>query len=418
MVRKNRSEEYLPPTAPSTQKNKQVDFQTADIPVEKIYSQNVTVHQSKPNQYLENSNSLPNEYVEGTVAFASERFTTEHVLEMHFDAGKKSAESGHFDQAIQYYEQAVALSKKLGYQKHQAHTLRLLGNIYLLQGRNAEAIEKYTLSLGICLNTGELLDEAYVLNSLAGAHFQNAAWRKMERVCRRALAIAEDCGEDELIACIYNNLGAMYCVRNQRDKALINFHKCLPLFEKLGDLRGLAETYNNMATIYRDHSSWREATKYYAQSLHFSRLAGDEQTRANATLNRVEMYILRNDLDLAERHCRDALEMFQELGNQSGKADALKNLAAIQTRQKRWTSAKRNFNKAIKINKEYRNYNGLAETFSSYAELFSTQGDTEKTLKCLRKSLKYYSKLKTRNNILAIENKIREIQVSDETSVN
>jgi len=112
---------------------------------------------------------------------------------------------------------------------------------------------------------------------------------------------------------------------------------------------------------------------------------------------------------LAERHCRDALEMFQELDNQSGKADALKNFGMIQTRRKRWASAKRNFIKAIKINKKYRNHHGLAETFSNCAELFSKQGDTEKTFKCLRSSLKYYKKLKARDEIISIEKRIRQL---------
>ncbi|KAA3657419.1 MAG: tetratricopeptide repeat protein [Calditrichaeota bacterium] len=334
-------------------------------------------------------------------------------LELCLKSGETYAVMGLTEDAEKCYEQAIQLSVELNDAARHARSCRYLGNLkFQQQGKFKEAIKCFEKSLEICQENGELLDEAYGLNSLSATYFQLASWKKMEDVCNQALAICEQLDEDELIACINNNLGAMYSLRGLWQKSLAAFQKSLPLFEKLGDYRGLAETYNNLATLYRDRDMWHEAGRCFALSIRFASQIGDTITKANAILNRAELYVMMHDLELARKNCFSVIGTFHKLGKGIGEADACKLLGVIYTKSERWDLAKKYFDESLEISKKSHYQLGLAETYRKYADFHLAQNRNDLAAESLKRSLKNYRSLKAHGKARQVEKFLNKIQTS------
>ena len=331
-------------------------------------------------------------------------------LYLLISSGQTYATLGLTQDAETSYEQALQLSTDLTMDLLKARTLRLLGNLKLQQTDSKAAIKYFEQSIDLCQQTGEPLEEAYSLNSLAAAYFQKAAWRKMETACEQALAIAEKLDENELAGCAYNNLGAMYSLRGQKQKALIAFQKCLPLFEMAGDQRGLAEAYNNMATLYRDQDMWHDAGKCYSLSIQFSDRVGDVLAKANAMLNRVELYILMYDLELARENCIKSMQTFYQLGYKFGEADACKLMGVIYTKEEQWELAAKYFDESVEINLSSANAFGLAETYKSYADYFVARGQNDQAFEMLENAKEQFRKVKATQKVRQIDKLVKSLQ--------
>jgi len=377
--------------------------------VDLTYSMEKLARQSLADDDKQKSAAYFKMAVQNLRQFAQIKHDEAQELNLCYSAGQTYALLGLMDEAVESYEQALKLSKKLNDYKFHTRALRQLGNLKLRRSAWKEAIACFEHSYKLSQENGEPLDEAYALNSLSAAYFHTAAWRKMEAACELARAVAERMSDDDLTACVYNNLGAMYNLQGQGDKAVAALQKSLPLFEKLGDLRGLAETYNNLGTACRDKEYWNEAGKYYAKSLELARQAGDAVVEAQVSLNRVELYLLMHDLEMAEKQCQIALRAFHGLGHKSGEADACRLLGVVYTRRDNWGLAKKYLDEALQLNTQYDYRLGQAETHKSYAEFWQAKGNRKSALKHWQKSIEHYKILKAPREIKKLEKLAQEI---------
>jgi len=178
--------------------------------VDLTYSKEKLARQSLANEDKQKSAAYFKVAVQNLKQFAQLKHDEAQELNLCYSAGQTYALLGLMNEAAESYEQALTLSKKLNDNKSHARALRQLGNLKLRRSEWKEAIACFEHSYKISQENGEPLDEAYALNSLAAAYFHTAAWRKMEEACEHARAVAERMSDDDLTACVYNNLGAMY----------------------------------------------------------------------------------------------------------------------------------------------------------------------------------------------------------------
>ena len=345
--------------------------------------------------------------------FAGSQLDTMGELNLSLSAGRTYALMGEVQEATACYERAVELGEKAKDGHSLAEALRLLGNLRLQQGAIDAALRHFQKSLKISKNNGELLDQAFALNSLAAAYFQKAAWGKMEKTCNNALEIAEHLGHDELTACVYNNLGSMYSLRGRLEQALGALQKCIPLFEKIGDYRGLAEAYNNMGTVYRDKDLWGDAGKCYAKSLRYAETMGDVFVKASTSLNRIELYIRMYDLEVAKKQCLNVLGQFHRLGHKAGEIDACRMLGIIYTKEENWSLARKYLDEAITFAESSENTLMQAEAYSALADFYFMQGNKQQAAAHLQTAREHYRAMHALKKQKKIEARLKQLQAGE-----
>ena len=70
-----------------------------------------------------------------------------------------------FDEALNYYQQALAEAQEIGKRDEITRDLIHIGGVYQVRGDTARALEYYRRALGMSRQTGARADETTVLNN-------------------------------------------------------------------------------------------------------------------------------------------------------------------------------------------------------------------------------------------------------------
>jgi len=177
----------------------------------------------------------------------------------YFNKGVELYNAGKFDEAIAQFEQSIAADPKL------VEADEWIATIYLRQGKNVAAVERYQkllarkpstaarVSLGLAyLQTGDNAAALKTLREAVALDPQNkVGWNNLSMACLRSgdNAGARDAAEKALAldvgyAPAYVNLGNCYLAQNQPADAITAFDKALALDgAPLDAYYGLGEAY-------------------------------------------------------------------------------------------------------------------------------------------------------------------------------
>lgn len=106
---------------------------------------------------------------------------------------------GELEKAVQYYEQARLIQQEMGDQFNLPGTLNNLGIVYKTQGKFDKSIEAYQQALKVWGEIKLRSGEALALGNLANLYIQQSQWSAARESAARALALAEEIGELRII---------------------------------------------------------------------------------------------------------------------------------------------------------------------------------------------------------------------------
>jgi len=154
---------------------------------------------------------------------------------------------GRIAEALDFYEQALTISREIGDRRGEGVDLGNLGNAYSALGRSAEAIAYYEQALTIAREIGDRLSEGVWLGNLG------IAYRALGRIAealdcyQQALAIAREigdrCGEGNHLG----NLGNAYRGLGRIAEAIDCYEQALTIAREIGDRRGEGNHLDSLA---------------------------------------------------------------------------------------------------------------------------------------------------------------------------
>ena len=112
-----------------------------------------------------------------------------------FEQGKQQYQRSQYKDAIQSWEQALAIYQELKDRNGEANSLNNLGNAYNSLGQYAKAIEFFQQSLAIFREIGDRNDEANSLNNLGDAYRNLGQYPKAIEFYQLSLAIQREIGD-------------------------------------------------------------------------------------------------------------------------------------------------------------------------------------------------------------------------------
>ena len=148
-----------------------------------------------------------------------------------------------------------------------------------------------------------------------------------------SLKIKEEIGNKEGIAGSYNNIGVIYYLQKDYDKALINYQNSLKIWMELADKRGIADSYEHIGNIYLAKNNYSEALRNHLNSASIREEIGDKKGISNSYINIANVYNEQSSYKEALKNYLASIKIKEEIGDKYGTIKAYNNISQVYEKQ-------------------------------------------------------------------------------------
>lgn len=244
-----------------------------------------------------------------------------------------------FGEAIQKYQEALALFHAVGDRYRQGSVLHNLGVAYHWHGEYQKALDYFLQSLPLLRSTAGPSAEGSPLTLIGEAYWFLGDYKKALDHFQRSLpawrAYDEHYGTKHIgEGWALNEMGSVYSAIGETQEALNYYHQALESYQKVGNrrgrIRGLAIVYTAMGTVYASTGEKQTAIDYLSRSLPEWRAVNDPMGEARALHHLGEVYASLGESDRATEHYKQAIAQCHSIGYRYGEAQALHSLGMLQ----------------------------------------------------------------------------------------
>jgi len=177
---------------------------------------------------------------------------------------------GNYEQAVDYYFQALHLVEQSNDSILMAKVFHNLGMIY-------DEFEDYDLAIDYFLKSlkiSQLIKE----NKLIAKTYQDIAisYQNKKELTNaidyniKANQLAMDLNDTQMLIDVTNNFGTIAYDQKKLDESLKYYKKALKLYLGINDNQGIAMAYNNIGLVYLDKKDYETALTYFMKSLNLA----------------------------------------------------------------------------------------------------------------------------------------------------
>jgi CHAT domain-containing protein/Tfp pilus assembly protein PilF len=256
-------------------------------------------------------------------------------------------------------------------------------------------------------------DEGEALRAQGKAESLRLALKKYEEALPLMRAVGARDGE----ATTLHNIGYVYKLLGEDQKALDFYNQALPIYRAIGDRRGEAATLNNIGFVYNSLGDRRKAVDFYYQALPLLRAIGDRRGEATTLYNVGQAYKSLDEKQKALDFYNRALALARALGDRSGEALTLNDIGFVYESVGEIQEALDSFTKALPIYRAAGDRYGEALTLNNIGFIYNSLGERRKALDLYNQALPLarelgdrYGEARTLNNIASIYNTLGEKQ--------
>ena len=232
----------------------------------------------------------------------------------------------HYQEAIEYHQQALEIAQEIGDRSQEAASLSNLGIDYHFLGEYQEAIKHHRQALEIAQEIGDRLQEATSLGELGTAYFSLGQYQRAIEHHQLSLEIARKISDRSQEAAALSNLGITYRFLGQYQQAIRLIQQSLAIIREIGDGSQEAAALGNLGNVYFSLHQYKQALEYHEQSLAIAQEIDNCSQEAAALGNLGIAYYFLGEYQEAIKYYQRSLRMAQSMSDRSGEAIALNNL--------------------------------------------------------------------------------------------
>jgi two-component system NarL family sensor kinase len=288
--------------------------------------------------------------------------------------------------AVDYGLKAIALGRKLNFQKGLAQAYNDLGIIYYDKENYDSSILLYQEGMKIREQLHDELGMARLYNKIGIVYQKQGKFGDALYNQQYALALFEKTGDNIGISYSLNNIGILQQNLGRYDEA-INYHnQSIAIKKKLNDRAGILQSYINVANIFKIKEEFDKAETYYIQAVDLARQIGNKEYLSNGLNNLGDLYSRKKNYAKAEQLTKESYELRASTNDTKGIASCLNNWGDILIELKKYDSADLVLHKGEQIAKNGVNTKSeLILIYQTLSKLYERKGDATN-------SLDYYKK--------------------------
>lgn len=168
-----------------------------------------------------------------------------------------------YDEALEFYREALALNEELGRKDGIANVLGNIGVILGAQGKFEEALEAHERSLSLERELGDREGVAIALNNIGEVYFDMERFEEALGYYRESLDLKYEIGNPEGIANGLLNLSETYSELNDEPNAFLNAQEALTLSLETENLALLRDSYERLSAHYETVGQFDKALESF-----------------------------------------------------------------------------------------------------------------------------------------------------------
>jgi len=235
---------------------------------------------------------------------------------------------GYWTDRVLAIELGLIAAKKMKNQQDEGDFSTSIGLAYHSLGQMDNAIKYYQKALAIQKKIGSRRAEGFVLGDLGIAYYSLGQMDNAIKYQKQALVISRETGDRRAEGNWLYNLGIAYYSIGQGDNALEYHELSLAICRETGDRRAEGNCLGNLGLVWSDLGQVDKAIEYYQQALIIAKEIGDRLNEGNWIGNLGLVYASLGQVDKARQYTEQALTIFEQI--KSPKVDiARKQLAEL-----------------------------------------------------------------------------------------
>jgi tetratricopeptide (TPR) repeat protein len=249
------------------------------------------------------------------------------------------------------------------------------GWLYDRSGQWEEAISAYEAALIAFADSGLPLS-AEILVQIGSLYMDQGRWEAAEDAYDRAMVYAEERADRRARATVLNNLGGLWTLRKDHERASRYFREAIDEFAACGDQYNQAAATVGLAAILMDDGRLQDASDHLVKAISTFQDLGDGHGLATSVASLALTYHVAGRLPEARHNYGAAMEIFISVHDRIGIAKTLANMALVCRDMGDSHDAVGFLEQAIAEYREIRDHRGEALALVNLARVHQSRGDS------------------------------------------
>lgn len=286
---------------------------------------------------------------------------------------------GQYQQALDYYQQALAIRRDIGDREGEGASLNSIGGGYSSLGQYQQALNYYQQALVIFQNLGHRAGEGTTLNNIGIVYQYLGQYQQALDYHQQSLAIKQEIGNREGEGASLDSIGRIYHNLGQGRPALEFYQQALVIAQEIGNRAGQAAILNNIGAILSDIG------------VNWQRRQEQERKRYSVTQATRPWDLIE---DASPRHYKQAIKSYyqaltilKDMGDQSGQAVTLHNIGLVYNNRGKYEQALDHYQQSLAISLDIGDRAGQGRTLANIGLVYKNQGNTAQAIDLLKQGI-------------------------------
>lgn len=295
---------------------------------------------------------------------------------IYADIGLFYMRTGDHIYAERWSRDAVAILEQTEELSDLARSLNALGGAYYFQHRWHQASQQVERAYEIQRQIGDQMGIVVSLNNLGILYTVDCEWDKAIDAFNQTIAMCEEMGALEMtLSHAHNNVAFIYLYQGKLDLAEGHLQQSLAIKHRVGTTLEVAESLNNLGLSRLMKGDYREAEKYIAESIKLCNQNNEQDPLSEATRYLAEIKLASGDEEAALKACQEAIILADQVSSKADEGAALRILARIHLRKSEYRQAKDAVNASLRLLTEINHVYEIARTQVVIAEIAVAEKD-------------------------------------------
>jgi CHAT domain-containing protein len=304
-----------------------------------------------------------------------------------YEIGRTQGRWRELPQAIESYQQALALSRELNDSTGAAAALVAAGQIYVTLGQIEQGLAAYEEALNYWRAANDRSSEAGTLNSVALAHNLAGNNQKALEIYQQALALRHEINDRNGQITVLNNLAVVYRDLGELQRAIDTITQVFELSQQANDQESMAFAALNIGSFYDLLGQPQKALDYFQQALPLFKALNLRRYEGAVLNNLGKIYYTLNDKPKALDHHKQALLLIRAETDPRGEAAVLINIARLTAEQGDRPQAIELLTQALTVARTANSPTGQAGALNQLGRIYQALGEPQKALEQHRAAL-------------------------------
>jgi DNA-binding SARP family transcriptional activator len=260
---------------------------------------------------------------------AAEHSQPEHVLHLSRILHWHLRTRGHYHDAETLHHQALTTAHATANHGGELDALTSLGDIHLLQGRQAQATDQYQQALQIARATGHRVGETEALTGLGQIHRLKGRYAQATSHFGQALRTAQAIGHRAIELNALIGLGWLHWLQGRHTQATDHLEQALRTAQATGHRVGELNALTGLGHIQWLQGRYAQAADHFGQALRIAQATGYRVGELNALTGLSQVHRRQGRHAEATDHYQQLLELAREIGDRNWQFEALQGLGRL-----------------------------------------------------------------------------------------